>query len=161
MKKYRLITAALPYINNVPHLGHIVGSHLPADIFARYSREKGYDVLFVGGSDENGTPSELAAEKIKVPLKKLLDRLYTEHKKSYDWFGISYDIFSRTSKQIHKKTVQDFFLVLYRNGFIKEGTMKVFYSFKEKRFLPGRYVLGECPSCGYRSEEHTSELQSH
>ncbi len=150
MKKYRLITAALPYINNVPHLGHIVGSHLPADIFARYSREKGYEVLFVGGSDENGTPSELAAEKINVPLKKLLDKLYMEHKKSYDWFEISYDIFSRTSKEIHERTVQDFFLTLYKNGFIKEGNMRVFYSSKEKRFLPGRYVLGECPSCGYK-----------
>ena len=92
--------------------------------------------MFVGGSDENGTPSELAAEKIKVPLKRHLDRLYTEDKKSYDWFGISYDIFSSTSKQIPKKTVQDFFFVLYRNGFIKEGTMEVFYSCKKKRFLP-------------------------
>ena len=149
-KKIRLITAALPYINNVPHLGHIAGSHLPADVFARYSRAKGYDVAFVGGSDENGTPSELAAEKIKIPIKKFLDRLFIEHKKIYDWFEISYDNFSRTSRDVHKKTVQDFFLVLYKKNYIKEGKVKVFYSPKEKRFLPDRYVVGECPICGYK-----------
>lgn len=145
----RLVTAALPYINNIPHLGHIVGSHLPADIFARYSRAKGYETLFVGGSDENGTPSELAAEQLKIPLKKFLDRLHKEHKRIYDWFEISYDNFSRTSSQIHKKTTQAIFKEIYKNGYINPGNIDVFYSSKENRFLPDRYVVGTCPKCHY------------
>jgi methionyl-tRNA synthetase len=148
--KRRLVTAALPYVNNIPHLGHIVGSHLPADIFARFSRSKGYGTLFIGGSDENGTPCELAAEEIGVPIKKFLDKLYLEHKKIYDWFNISYDNFSRTSRKIHHETVKDFFKRLKDKGFIKEGEMDVFYSPKDKRYLPDRYILGECPKCGYK-----------
>ncbi|MAG40020.1 methionine--tRNA ligase [Candidatus Pacearchaeota archaeon] len=148
-KGKRLITAALPYVNNIPHLGHMVGSHLPADVFARYSRSKGYETLFVGGSDENGTPCGLAAEKVGVPIGTFLDTLYGKHKDIYNWFGISYDNFSRTSKPVHNETVQDFFNVLDKKGLIKKGSMKVFYSPEEDRFLPGRYVSGECPKCGY------------
>ncbi len=149
-KKKRLITAALPYINNVPHLGHIVGSHLPADIFARYCRAKGYETVFVGGTDENGSTSEIAAWKIGIPLDKFSNTLHEEHKKIYEWFGISYDNFSRTTKEIHHKTTQEFFNNIYKNGFIKQGNMKVFYSEKDKMFLPDRYVVGECPKCGYK-----------
>jgi len=145
----RLITAALPYINNIPHLGHIAGSHLPADIFARYSRSKGYDTLFIGGSDENGSPCELAAESIGIPIKKFLDKLHEEHYKIYKWFGISYDNFSRTSRSIHTKTTQEIFKKIYKNGYIQQGKMKVFYSSKEDRFLPDRYVVGTCPKCSY------------
>ncbi|MGY4884878.1 MAG: methionine--tRNA ligase [Nanobdellota archaeon] len=145
----RLITAALPYINNIPHLGHIVGSHLPADIFARYSRSKGYETLFIGGSDENGSPCELAAEKIGVPIKEFLDKLHEEHKKIYDWFEISYDNFSRTSRPVHHKTTQEVFKKIYDNKYISTGKIKVFYSSKENRFLPDRYVVGTCPKCGY------------
>ena len=147
----RLITAALPYINNVPHLGHIVGSHLPADIFARYCRARGYDVIFIGGTDENGSTSEIAAEQIGVGIKEFCDKLYEEHKKVYDWFGISYDNFSRTSRQIHHQTTQDFFMKVYENGFVSKGKIKVFYSPSEDRFLPDRYVKGTCPKCGYDS----------
>lgn len=107
MKEKRLITAALPYINNIPHLGHIVGSHLPADIFARYCRTKGYDTLFIGGTDENGSTSEIAAAELKVSINKFSKKLYSEHKKIYEWFGISYDNFSRTSLPIHTETVQE------------------------------------------------------
>ncbi|MEN7982231.1 MAG: methionine--tRNA ligase [Nanoarchaeota archaeon] len=149
-KKKRLVTAALPYINNIPHLGHIVGSHLPADIFARYSRTAGYDTIFVGGTDENGSTSEIAASKIGVDIKIFSNKLHEEHAKIYRWFGISYDIFSRTSKSIHYKTVQDFFKKIYNNGFIDEGMMKVFYSSEEDMFLPDRYIVGECPICGYK-----------
>ena len=151
VKKKRLVTAALPYINNIPHLGHIVGSHLPADIFARYSRTAGYDTIFVGGTDENGSTSEIAASKIGVDLQTFSDKLHKEHAKIYKWFGISYDTFSRTSKPIHHKTVRDFFKQMKKNGFIKEGTMKVFYSPKEDRFLPDRYIIGNCPKCGYEN----------
>lgn len=149
MKERRLITAALPYINNVPHLGHIAGSHLPADIFARYCRSKGYETLFVGGTDENGSTSEIAAEKIGVDINEFCAKLHEEHKKVYKWFNISYDNFSRTTKPLHHETTQEFFKKLYENGFITKGKIKVFYSPKEGRFLPDRYVKGTCPKCGY------------
>ncbi len=148
-EEVRLVTAALPYINNIPHLGHIVGSHLPADIFARYCRLRGFDVQFVGGTDENGSTSEIAAAQIKVPINEYAERLHYEHKKIYEWFGISYDNFSRTSRPIHHATTQEFFEKVYENGFVSEGKMKVFYSEKEDQFLPDRYIMGTCPRCGY------------
>ncbi|MBR9705867.1 methionine--tRNA ligase [Candidatus Pacearchaeota archaeon] len=144
-----LITAALPYINNVPHLGHIAGSHLPADIFARYCRSKGYETLFVGGTDESGSPSEIAAEEIGISLDVFSKKLYEIHAEIYKWFNISYDNFSRTSKSIHHKTTQEFFKAIYDNKYIKEGVMNVFYSPTEKRFLSDRYVRGQCPKCGF------------
>jgi len=148
-KRKVLVTAALPYINNVPHLGHIAGSHLPADIFARYCRTKGYETLFVGGTDESGSPSELAAEEIGVPLDVFSTKLYDIHLDIYKWFNISYDNFSRTSRKIHHQTSQDFFKKIYDKGFISEGEMNVFYSPSEDRFLSDRYVRGECPKCSY------------
>jgi len=149
-KPKRLVTAALPYINNVPHLGHIVGSHLPADIFARYCRSKGYETVFVGGTDENGSTSEIAAFKLGIPLEEFSDKLHREHMKIYNWFEISYDNFSRTTRPIHHETVGEFFKTIYEKGFVKKDKMKVFYSAKEKMFLPDRYVVGECPKCNYK-----------
>lgn len=143
-----LVTAALPYVNNVPHLGNIVGSHLPADIFARYCRSKGYETLFIGGTDEHGTPVEIAAQKENLKPKELCDKLFVLHKKYYDWLGISYDNFSRTSKDIHYKFTQKFFLKLHKNGFIFEDTLRLPYCSKCKRFLPDRFVEGTCPHCG-------------
>lgn len=149
-KEKRLITAALPYVNNVPHGGNIVGSHLPADIFARYCRLKGYDTLFIGGTDEHGTPSVLAAEKMGISPRELCDKFYKIHKEIYDWFNFSYDNFSRTSREIHHKTTRDFFKRIYDKGYILEKTMRLPYCFSCQRFLPDRYIEGVCPYCGYK-----------
>ena len=148
-KEARLVTAALPYINNIPHLGHIVGSHLPADIFARYCRAQGHDTLFVGGTDEHGSTTEIVAAQAGVDVHTFGDTLFAAHKTVYDWFNISYDHFARTVDPVHYKTTQDFFTAIYDKGFITPGTMKVFYSPQENRFLPDRYIIGTCPKCSY------------
>ena len=149
MPERYLITAALPYVNNVPHIGNIVGSHLPADIFARYCRLKGRETLFIGGTDEHGSPSEIAAEKAGITPKELCDTFYAIHKEIYEWFDISYDNFSRTSKPIHHELTKAFFLELQKNGFISEQKMHMPYCLKDKRFLADRFVEGKCPHCAY------------
>lgn len=149
-KEKILITSALPYVNNIPHIGNIVGSHLPADIFARFMRTLDYDVLFVGGADEHGTPIEITAQKKNLKPKELCDYYYKVHSEIYKWMNISYDIFSRTSKEIHHKTTQDFFMEIYKNGFIKEGKILLPYCEKCNRVLPDRYVEGNCPQCNYK-----------
>jgi methionyl-tRNA synthetase len=148
-KKRILICCALPYTNAVPHVGNIVGSHLPADIFARYCRLKGHDTLLIGGADENGTPTEVAALELKVTPRTLTDVFYRVHKQIYDWFEISYDNFSRTSLPVHHKTTQDFFLRIYEKGFVTEGVLRLPYCENDKLFLADRYVQGTCPVCGY------------
>ena len=144
-----LVCCALPYTNAVPHVGNIVGSHLPADVFARYCRLKGYETLFVGGADENGTPTEVAAIELKVTPRRLTDVFYAVHKSIYDWFEISYDNFSRTSLPVHHKTTQDLFLKIYKNGYVTKGVMRLPYCETDKLFLADRYVVGKCPVCGY------------
>jgi len=144
-----LVTAALPYSNNIPHIGNIVGSHLPADIFARFLRLFGEDVVFVGGTDEHGSPIEVAAFKAGVTPKLLTDRLYVVHKKIYEWFGISYDNFSRTSNSLHHQLVQQVFLKLLNQGYITKKKILLPYTPHNKRFLPDRWVEGKCPICGY------------
>jgi methionyl-tRNA synthetase len=145
----RLITCALPYVNNVPHIGNIAGSHLPADIFARYCRLAGYETLFIGGSDEHGTPTEVAATRLGVKPGELCDSYYEVHSRIYDWLEISYDNFSRTSRRIHHETTAEFFKKIYENGYVTEGTLHLPYCEHDRRFLPDRYVEGICPSCGY------------
>ena len=144
-----LITAALPYVNNVPHIGNIVGSHLPADIFARFCRLMGYETIFIGGSDEHGTPIEVTARKLGIPPKKLCDVFYKIHKDIYDWFNFSYDNFSRTSRDIHHEMTKKFFMKMYERGYIIEGYLNLPYCENDKMFLPDRYVYGKCPKCGY------------
>jgi methionyl-tRNA synthetase len=144
-----LVTAALPYINNVPHVGHIVGSHLPADIIARYLRAKGHDVLFVGGSDESGTTSEIAARKAGLPVQEFCTRLHRVHKRIYEWFRISYDIYSRTSEPVHHEMTRAVFAAIYENGYVVPDTVEQLYCEQDKLFLADRYVQGTCPFCGY------------
>ena len=147
MKKI-LITAALPYINNVPHMGHIVGSHLPADIFYRYCIQRGFDATFVGGSDEHGTPSVIAASRAKRDTKEFVDALHEIHKKIYKKMDISYDIYSRTSSPNHHEEVKEFFKSIYKNGYTLEKSSEMYYSEEDGMFLPDRFVEGECPKCG-------------
>ena len=148
-KRRVLVCCALPYTNAVPHVGNIVGSHLPADIFARYCRLKGYETLFIGGADENGTPTEVAAIELKVTPRRLTDVFYQVHKSIYEWFEISYDNFSRTSLPVHHKTTQEMFLKIYEHGYVTKGVMRLPYCETDKLFLADRYVVGKCPVCGY------------
>ena len=129
-KERRLVLCAIPYTNNVPHIGNIVGSHLPSDIFARFCRLKGYETLLIGGTDENGSPTEIAAREIGVEPQKLVDTFYPIHKAIYDWFQISYDNFSRTSKPIHHKTTKNLFKGIYDNGYIIEKEINVIMKVK-------------------------------
>ncbi len=145
----RLITAALTYVNNIPHVGHIVGCHLPADIFARYCRSFGYDTTFVGGSDMHGTPSLMTAQELNIPVETLTEELHKVHKKIYEKLNISYDIYSNTHTDIHEQVTKDFFMELYNNGYIREGETEMFYCEHDKMFLPDRYVVGTCPHCGF------------
>jgi len=148
-KKSRIITSALPFANNIPHLGHLLGSHLPADIFARYSRLVGYETYFVGGTDENGAATEFAAFKEGLTPKQICDKYFEIHNKLYKQFNISYDNFSRTSKPIHHELVQELFLNLYKNGFITEKTIKQAYCNDCKKGLADRFIKGTCPHCGF------------
>ena len=145
----RLVTAALTYVNNIPHVGHIVGCHLPADIFARFSRSYGYDTTFVGGSDMHGTPSLMTAQELGIPVEVLTEELHKVHKKIYEKLNISYDIYSNTHTKIHEEVTKDFFMELYNNGYIREGEIEMFYCEHDKMFLPDRYVIGTCPHCGF------------
>ena len=148
MKERVLITCALPYVNNVPHIGNIVGSHLPADIFARFCRLAGHETVFIGGSDEHGTPIEVAAKKLGITPQKLCDGYYRVHKEIYDWLDISYDNFSRTSLPIHHETTIELFNKIYENGYISEDTLRLPFCEKDKMVLPDRYIEGTCPKCG-------------
>ncbi|MEM5830035.1 MAG: methionine--tRNA ligase [Candidatus Aenigmatarchaeota archaeon] len=144
-----LITAALPYTNNLPHLGNIAGSHLPADIYQKLLKLLGNDVVFIGGTDEHGSPIEIAALKEKVSPKELCDKYYVLHKKIYDWLRIDYDNFGRTSNKINHEMTQYIFKKLYENGYIFESSIILPYCEFDKRFLPDRYVIGTCPYCKY------------
>ncbi len=148
-KQKYLVTAALPYANGYLHLGHIVGAYLPSDIYVRYKRLQGEDVVFICGSDEHGTPIEISAIREKVTPKEIIDRYHSSNKESFEKLGIKFDIYSRTSDPIHIKTSQDFFLNLFNKGILKEKKSKQLYSEKDKMFLADRFVVGTCPICGY------------
>ncbi len=143
-----LVTAALPYANNYVHIGHLAGAYLPPDIYVRYRKLKGDDVIFISGSDEHGTAIDMAAIQEKVTPQEIIDRYHFSNKKAFEDIGIEFDIFSRTSNKIHHETAQEFFLNLYNKNILVQKTEKQLYSEKEKRFLADRFVTGTCPVCG-------------
>lgn len=143
-----LVTAALPYANNYVHIGHLAGAYLPPDIYVRYRKLKGDDVIFISGSDEHGTAIDMAAIQENVSPQEIIDRYHFSNKKAFEDIGIEFDIFSRTSNKIHHETAQEFFLNLYNKNILIKKTEKQLYSEKEKRFLADRFVTGTCPVCG-------------
>ncbi|HTN68046.1 MAG TPA: methionine--tRNA ligase [Dysgonamonadaceae bacterium] len=147
--KRTLITAALPYANGPIHIGHLAGVYVPSDIYARYLRLKGEETLFVCGSDEHGIPITIAARKEGVTPQDIVDRYHSLIKKSFDEFGITFDIYSRTTSDIHKQTATDFFQKLYDKGEFIEQETEQYYDEEAKQFLADRYITGTCPHCQY------------
>ena len=144
-----LVTAALPYANGPVHIGHLAGVYVPADIYTRYLRLKGEDVVFVGGSDEHGVPITIKAKKEGVTPQDIVDRYHKIIKDSFKGLGISFDIYSRTTSKIHEQTASDFFRTLYDKGEFVEKTTKQLYDEEAHQFLADRYVTGTCPHCGF------------
>ena len=144
-----LITSALPYINGIKHLGNLVGSQLPADVYARYARARGYEVLFICATDEHGTPAELAAAKAGEPVAAYCARMWRVQKDLADGFRLSFDHFGRSSSLENHALTQHFAGRLADAGLIAEVSEKQIYSPADGRFLPDRYVEGTCPNCGY------------
>ena len=148
MSKF-LITSALPYINGVKHLGNLAGSLLPADIHARFRRQTGHEVLFLCGTDEHGTPAELAAAAEGLPVAEYCARQHAIQADIYRRFGLSFDYFSRTSNVANHRLTQEFFQRLDAAGYIEARTIRQAYSPSDGRFLPDRYIVGTCPHCGH------------
>ncbi|MET7476425.1 methionine--tRNA ligase [Streptomyces sp. NPDC005648] len=144
-----LITSALPYINGIKHLGNMVGSMLPADVYSRYLRQRGHEVLYICATDEHGTPAELAAKEQGLPVAEFCAQAHDAQKAVYDGFALAFDYFGRSSSQQNVEITQHFARRLNENGFIEERAIRQVYSPTDGRFLPDRYVEGTCPHCGY------------
>lgn len=142
------ITTALPYANGPVHIGHLAGVYVPADIYARYLRMMGEDVVLIGGSDEHGVPITIKARKEGVKSQDIVDRYHNIIKQSFEEFGISFDVYSRTTSPTHAKTASDFFKRLYDNGKFVEKTTKQYFDPEAQAFLADRYIIGKCPHCG-------------
>ena len=149
MKNRYTVTSALPYANGPLHIGHIAGAYLPADIFVRYLKSKGRDVVYVCGSDEHGAAITLRAKKEGTTPQEIVDKYHVINKKAFEEFGIDFDIYHRTSDPLHHKTAQDFFLKLNANGDFVKKTTEQFYDVENQQFLADRYIQGTCPKCGY------------
>lgn len=154
-KEKVLVTSALPYANGPIHLGHLSGAYLPADIYVRYKRLNGDDVIYICGSDEHGVPITISADKEKVSPQVIIDRYHEANKKAFARFGMSFDNYSRTSLPIHHETAKEFFLEFYNRGLFVEKKSLQFFDDKANMFLPDRYVEGTCPKCG--NEEARSD----
>ena len=146
-KNKHLVTSALIYANGPIHIGHLAGCYIPSDIYVRYLRSIGDDVKFISGTDEHGVPITIKARDEKKKPKDIVDFYYSQIKKNFEEFGISFDIFSRTSNNLHHETSSDFFLKLYKNGVFDEKESTQYYDESENQFLSDRYIKGECP-CG-------------
>ena len=157
-KKRHLVTAALIYANGPIHIGHLAGCYIPSDLYVRFLRSKGEDVKFISGTDEHGVPITIKARDEKKSPQEVVDYYYKLIDNSFKEFGISFDIFSRTSKDIHHKTSSDFFLNLYEKGVFKEITSSQYYDVKEKQFLSDRYITGECP-CGENKNAYGDQCE--
>ena len=149
MSKTYTITAALPYTNGPIHIGHLAGVYVPADIYARYLRIMGNDVVYICGSDEHGVPITIKAKKENKTPQEIVDRYHQNIKNSFFEFGISFDNYSRTSAKIHHDTASEFFLKLLENNSFEELTSEQFYDEEEEQFLPDRFLIGTCPKCGF------------
>ena len=145
--KRTTVTAALPYANGPVHIGHLAGVYVPADIYVRYLRLKNQDVLFIGGSDEHGVPITLKAKNEGVSPQDIVDRYHGIIKQSFEDFGISFNIYSRTTSKTHHKVASDFFCKLYEKGEFIEKTSEQYYDEEAKQFLADRYIVGTCPHC--------------
>ncbi|BBU58213.1 methionine--tRNA ligase [Mameliella alba] len=146
-----LITSAIPYINGIKHLGNLVGSQLPADLYARYLRARGHEVLYLCATDEHGTPAELAAAKAGKPVADYCAEMWEVQSKLAEGFRLSFDHFGRSSSEQNRKLTQHFAKVLDDNGLIREVSETQMYSKADGRFLPDRYIEGTCPNCGFDS----------
>ena len=146
-KRY-LVTSALPYANGPIHIGHLAGVYIPSDIYTRYLRMKGADVISICGSDEHGVPITLKARKEGVSPQEIVDRYHTMNKKAFEDFGIAFDIYSRTSNKVHYETASGFFKTLYDKGEFTEKTSEQYYDEEAGCFLADRYIMGTCPHCG-------------
>jgi len=144
-----LVTSALPYANGPIHLGHLAGAYLPADIYVRYQRLKGKDIVYVCGSDEHGVAITITADKENKKPKEIIDRFHNQNLDSFRKFGMSFDIYSRTSTQVHHKTAREFFTAFYEAGLFREKNTLQLFDEKANKFLPDRYVEGICPNCGF------------
>ncbi|HOV12523.1 MAG TPA: methionine--tRNA ligase, partial [Bacteroidales bacterium] len=145
--KRTTITSALPYANGPVHIGHLAGVYVPADIYARYLRSKGEDVVFIGGSDEHGVPITIKARNEKCSPQDIVDKYHHIIKKAFEEFGISFDIYSRTSNKIHHETSAEVFKTLYDKGEFIEKVTQQYYDEEAKQFLADRYITGTCPHC--------------
>ena len=157
-KKRHLVTAALIYANGPIHIGHLAGCYIPSDLYVRFLRSKGEDVKFISGTDEHGVPITIKARDEKKSPQEVVDYYYNLIDNSFKEFGISFDIFSRTSKDIHHKTSSEFFLNLYEKGVFKEIISSQYYDVKEKQFLSDRYITGECP-CGENKNAYGDQCE--
>ena len=144
-----LVCVAWPYANGDLHVGHLAGAYLPADIFARYHRLVGNEVLMVSGSDSHGTPITVRADQEGLTPREIFERYHARFLETQQRIGISYDLFTHTDTENHYRVAQDIFLRLLENGYLYRQRQRQLYSETEGRFLPDRYVEGTCPHCGY------------
>src|SRR5690349_19563669 len=143
-----LVTAALPYANGPLHIGHLAGAYLPADIYVRYLRLMGKDVVFVCGSDEHGAAITVRARKEGVTPQEIVNKYHAILKDTFEKIGISFDIYHRTTEALHHETSQDFFRTLLANGQFEEKESDQYYDEVAEQFLADRYIIGTCPNCG-------------